>query len=130
MAFKVPTFNLVCEIYTFGDYGTNPPRLIDVPCQWRAPAKLTALSGVVAGFFSFTSTEILLPKGTDVRGYDEGATGEYDTVVLIGPTPPDPPFASPLPFIAPFVYDVAKGFTNEYRVAIVDKFRPWPIPIP
>lgn len=130
MAYRPPVLNLVCDIYTFGDYGVNPPRLTSVPCQWRTIGKVTSFGDVIAGFFSFVSTEILLLKGTDLRGYDEGATAENDTVVIIGPTPPAPPFAAPLPFLVSFVYDVAKGFTNEYRVGIVNKLRPWPIPIP
>lgn len=118
-------------MYAFGDYPSNPPRLSDQECQWRTIAKLANLAGVVSGSVvtSFI-TEILFPKGTDVRGAQESALGRYDTVVLTGPKPPELPFAAELPFIAGFVYDVAKGFSNEYRVAAVTKFGVWPAPIP
>jgi len=130
MAFKVPTMNLVCDIYTFGDYGINPPRITGLHCQWRTVAKLSSYGDVIGGFFSFLSTELIVPAGTDIRGYDENPAGSMDTAVLVGPIPPLPAFAQPLPFQVSFVYDVAKGFTNEYRVGVINKVRPWPVPIP
>lgn len=124
MPFKVPTFNLTCDIYTANDLGINPPRLADVPCQWRGIAKLTALDSVFAvSGPPAISTEILLPAGTDVRGSVDGALEQEDDIILSV-------FGVTRPFYVLDVYDVARGFANEYRIAVVRKLPYWAVPIP
>jgi len=68
-------------------------------------------------------TEILFPPLTDIRGPFDGPIASEDDLVLMVP-------GGTLPFRVFDVYDVAKGFTNEYRIALVRKIPQWPIPIP
>ena len=123
MAFRTPTFNILCDIYTFGTWPAGPARIVASPCQWRATGKPTAFdSANFIAFFS-TLTEIVLPAATDVRGPFENPINNFDliTISAIGPA---------WAFEVKDVYDIGKGFTNEYRVAVVCKHAPWPVPIP
>jgi len=125
MGFKAPTFNLKCDLFTSGTYPAGPPRLVDVDCQWRTVAKMNGLSGTFGASFPTWFTELLMPKGTDVR-FNVTALGvvdQQDTVVL-------KVTGGELYFETMYVYDVAKGFSNEYRIALVRTLWPWPIPIP
>lgn len=123
MAFSPPTFNLLCDVYTFGTYPIGPPRLAGISCQWRGIGKMTAVQSLNQIAFFSVLTEILLPIGTDVRGDFETPINNPDTIVLS-------PGSLDLPFQTADVTDVGKGFTNEYRVAFVYKLAPWPVPIP
>lgn len=116
-------FNLTVDIYTFGATITPPPRLFAVPCQWRTIAKMMDASNIAAIVGVSVLTEILLPAGTDVRGIFEAPINTPDQFML-------GPGTLNLPFQAVDVYDVGKGFTNEYRIALVRKLPPWPVPIP
>jgi len=121
-SFRKPTFNLTAEVYSQGDYPTNPPRLHLVPCQWRGIAKPTGTleqQNLALSIF----TEILFDAGTDIRGQFNAPAISEDTITI-----------SALGFAWPFtvfdIYNIGKGFTNEYRVAIVYKQGLWPVPVP
>jgi hypothetical protein len=65
--------------------------------------------------------ELLVEKGTDIR--DGSATVRGDTVEC--------PAGTGRFYRVGYVDDVAKGFPNEYRVALLSKRGPsWPTPIP
>jgi len=68
-------------------------------------------------------TEILLPAGTDVRGNFENPSNNSDWIVILS-------MGIANSFRVIDVYDIGKGFTNEYRVAVVGKQQPWAVPIP
>lgn len=123
MAYRPPVFNLLADVYAHTEYPSGTPRLTDVEAQWRGVGKPTSVYSATAYDYFSVPTEILLPKGTDIRSIWEEATNLYDVIKLYvdGGT---------LPFRVFDVYDVGKGFTNEYRVAVVVKLRPWPKPIP
>jgi len=124
MAFQPPTFNLTADIYSDGDYPSNPPRVVGADCQWRTIAKMHSSSFQVVGYPLRVQTEILFPIGTDVRfNVDSLGTIFQDTIDLQVP-------GGSLPFFVEFVYDVGKGFSNEYRVALVIPRFPWPQPQP
>lgn len=116
--------NLTCSVYTTADYPAGDPRLSGVPCQWRGVAKTTSPYNAVSITSFSVPTEILLPAGTDVRSiFETAGTTVFDVILLTVE-------GGQLPFNVIDVYDVGKGFSNEYRVAAVVKRKPWPVPIP
>jgi hypothetical protein len=124
MAFVPPTFNLPVRIYSHGDWPGNPPRVSGVLGQWRCTAKMTAQTITIAAPTNYLYlSEILLPKGTDVRGRQDGGANLFDTITI-------EVAGTELPFTVEDVLDVGKGFTNEYREALVTKVPFWPVPIP
>jgi len=117
MAYTIPTFNLICDLYT-GPPGVIPP---------VGPARLTVLVNLSpgrrvmmpsAGFLVLM--EVLLPAGTDIRG-GMSATGS-DIIEL--------PQGSARYYKVLGVDDVAKGFANEYRIAWCAQQPPQPTPLP
>jgi len=108
MAWLPPTFNLVCDIYT-GPLMIPPmvlPRLTS-PCQLRfyKTGQTVAATGPGSGVMS-----LLFPAGTDVRpsiGFNVGAGDVIEC-----------PRGSGRGYSVLTVDDVAKGFPNEYRLAV------------
>lgn len=124
MPYRLPTFNLTCSIWTFGAYPGGVPRETGVPCQWRTITRLTSVStGDTSDSSNYTITEMLVPKRTDIRGSQETPGNSPDTLVLNVED-------GSLPFVIYDTYDVGKGFTNEYRIALVRKRQLWPVPTP
>jgi hypothetical protein len=117
MAFRVPQFNLTCNVWRLGNPVTNAPDLV-TPAQLRASGKQS--SGQVGGGVLYYVPEVLFPAHTDVR--DSQCPGSEDTIEI--------PAGTGRYYVVNNVEDVAKGFANEYRQAVVVKSRPWPIPIP
>ncbi len=107
MAYKLPNFNLTCRIIQAGGLGPFPlAGGVVVPCQLRLmKTGLVAASGV-SGTVSLL---LLVPKGTDIRPAHSGANA--DAVEI--------PNGSGLYYGVVTVYDMAKGFPNECRVAAV-----------
>jgi hypothetical protein len=63
---------------------------------------------------------LLVAKGTDIRDkYTQPGTHYVEV-----------PLASGRFYKIDLVDDVARGFTNEYRIAIIRKVGTWPSPIP
>lgn len=132
MAFTVPTFDLLCDIYT-GPFPARVLRIHDQPCNLamgrRVQQAIPASFGLPEGY---ASPSLLVPAGTDVR---DGACG-----------PPGVDFIECPPgtgrwYFAGYVDDVGKGFPNEYRLVALGKCYEdlnaiefaglhWPIPIP
>jgi len=119
MAFTVPTFNLLCNIWTAGMGPPAAPRLANVACNlaWgRRVQTLTVGSG-------FVPMVLLLPAGTDVR-FSRNATGP-DTIEC--------PAGTGRYYTVLAVDDLGKGFPNEHRGAAIEAittFGLWPTPIP
>lgn len=131
MSFTVPTFNLVCNIST-GPYLSRHIRLANQACN-LARGRRAAVASNIDPFelLSYTQMELLLPALTDVR--DLSCSGIEDVVEC--------PAFSGRWYQVIGVDDVGKGFTNEYRVAILQKIYEtidpvdylglfWPTPIP
>lgn len=122
MPFVLPTFNLKCDVWTAGTWPVGPPR-IQVDCQLRAPSMQNA-GAVVVGALGFPALALLVPAGTDIR--DPVATPINSTDEL------EVPAGSGCFYLPVRVYDIAKGFANEHRYAIIAKLttRAWPVPQP
>lgn len=63
---------------------------------------------------------LLLPKGTDIRS----------TVCGVAPDVVEVPAGTGRYYSVEMVDDVARGFANEYRFAMVLQLKNWPAPIP
>lgn len=117
MAFRIPTFNLTCNIWRGGSLLSNPPDATSM-CQLRATGKQN--SGYIANAIIYALPEILFPAHTDVRDtFNAGGADRFEV-----------PAGSGRFYETAQVDDVAKGFANEYRQAIVGKIGVWPTPIP
>jgi len=131
MAFVLPTFNLTVNIWRFGNPHTNPPDVV-TPGQLKAPAMNFApvFGGSV---FSQHGQGLLLPPGTDIRDLFQAPPNSSDMCEV--------PAGSGRLYFVLWVEDVAKGFANEHRYAILFKAcqrsdihefagLDWPTPIP
>lgn len=114
MAFKLPTFNLKCNISQPDVAGTPgiptaPFRLTNQTCQLTYGRRVqVASTGGTAEVGVLTLTmNLLLPKGVDVRGPQD--TVSFDMAEV--------PAGSGRWYRVVGVDDVGKGFTNEHRTA-------------
>lgn len=124
MAFVLPTFNLVCDIFTGATTNPAARRIQNQPCQLRAPS-MTQIVGAGTIIGGTSSIVLLLPPGTDIRDpYTTAGSGTFDTVEVIP--------GSGRVYRVYYVDDIGKGFPNEHRYACLSKVPgfPWPIPIP
>ncbi len=106
MAFRIPEFNLLCDIWHSSVYPpVGAPDIAGVACQlaWDALADkpITISTSVIS------LMKIRFPAGTDVRGAIS-STGQ-DTIEC--------PSGSGRFYLTRTVDDVAKGFPNEFRQA-------------
>jgi hypothetical protein len=113
--------NGFCTIYTYGDYETDTPRLDGILCQLRNVAKQTAHAPQNFAAYQTVLQELILPKGTDIRGEADAPTNAFDTVVITS-------YGYNCPFDVYDWYDVARGFTNEYRVGLLHRRVGWTPP--
>ena len=116
MAYNLPNFNMNCAIYPCNVANTpavplNPPRIAMQSCQLCHGKRVNvrvwsnAMNPRVTG----AAMSLLLPKGADIRGPQD--TVSIDMVEV--------PVGSARWYWVNFVDDVAKGFANEYREAII-----------
>lgn len=123
MAFVLPTFPIVCDIYSAG---TPPPagtpRIAGQACQLRAPAANNMV--LIASLGTVSSVSLLLPPLTDIRDQFNTPINSADYVEV--------PAGSGRTYRVIWVDDIAKGFPNEHRYAILQKVLglPWPTPTP
>lgn len=113
MAFVLPTFNLVVRIrrFTNGPYGPGGP----VAGAFDSPAGMRLFKTglfLLAQGSQGAGCALLLPKGTDVRM--NGPSTNADMV--------EAPKGSGLWWTVRSVFDVAKGYPNEYRLAVIFSF--------
>lgn len=123
MAFVLPTFNLTCDIYSWGSTIPGTPRIANQPCQLRAPSLTTrtSLTGLTVGGMT---SYLLLPPGVDIRDMNSTPISSGDFVEV--------PSGSGRVYLVIYVDDIARGFPNEHRLAILTKnvSFPWPVPTP
>jgi hypothetical protein len=119
MAFQLPSFNLLYHVWS----GTSPPpalpRLADMLGQLRAPGRDYS-AGETPPVTATPIWQLLAAKGTDLR----------DAVCITGEDIIEVPAGTGRFYVIKRVDDVARGFTNEYRLAYIIKRGPWPTPIP
>lgn len=118
MAYSTPQMPLTINIWT---KGIGPPALprITSPAQLRGIGHPQPIQASVAP--SVTLVMLLcLPQGTDIR--DGSVVSGEDTIEC--------PAGSGRMYVCRFVDDIAKGFANEWRFALIAKIHPWPTPIP
>jgi hypothetical protein len=114
MAYRLPNFNILCNIKTAGAGIPPPPphapwRIANQPCQLTYGQRVnvastggTSVAGVIV-----VSMSLLLPALTDIRGLQD--TVRYDLVEV--------PAGSGRYYSVSYVDDIAKGFANEHRTA-------------
>jgi len=114
MAFRLPTFNLTCNIYPMNapnipDIPLNPPRIADQICQLTYGRRVNVAStgGTDEAGVPLQSMNLLLPAGVDIRGPQDTVSADMVEV----------PAGSQRWYWVIFVDDVAKGFGNEHRTA-------------
>ncbi len=118
MAFRVPTFNLVCNIFTGANF-LNPPRVV-VACQLAFGRRQEWVCNFQAGSANSLCPLLLVPALTDLRGFVK--SGTLDGVEV--------PAGSGRKYVCRDVEDVAKGFSNEYRVGLLVSSPTWVVPYP
>lgn len=115
MAYVVPQFNLLCNIWT-GAGGWPPvgipggiPRIGGQDCALVYGRRINvATSGGTTGQgFPVQVMNLLLPALTDVRGPQDGFNFDYVEV----------PMGSGRYYAVIFVDDIGKGWPNEHRTA-------------
>lgn len=131
MAFTIPTFNLMCNVFTVV---AGVPTLRDtIPCNMASGRRVSQLFGAAEedGELYGVVPLLLVPMGSDVRDTSCGA--EADLI--------EAPAGTGRWYMVTCVDDMAKGFSNEYRIVSVGKIwgfsgsgipslPPWPTPIP
>jgi len=120
MAYLPPTFNLECFVWrNTEDWTTDPPAEI-FDCQLRYPGSKLTGQDQYAEWCPYWA--LLLPKESDIRDFNCPSGQDYVEV----------PSGSGRLYGVMLVDDVAKGFTNEYRIAYISKTwgAQWPEPIP
>lgn len=122
MAYVLPQFPLTVNIWRNGNATSNPPDVVTTcnlsPGRRTMVAGLQAVAGLAAGPVLFM--EILLPNLADIRGWNDA--GGKDTVEV--------PAGTGRFYECWFVDDIAKGFANVHRFAILVQLTPWPSPVP
>jgi len=131
MAFSLPNFNLLCDVYT-GPWLAKVLRISDVPCNLALGRRVQQPGATFTTFeFGAAAPSVLLPPRTDVRDFS-CVTG-YDVLEV--------PKGTGRWYAVMQVDDVGRGFANEYRIAFPVKAVQavdatefagsfWPTPIP
>lgn len=131
MAYRVPTFNLLCSfgLPLLAGWPGSPAglvfRVVDQPCNLARGRRVNfGASGGPGGSPSFMMN-LLLPSLTDIRGLNSfTANGNRCDVVEV-------PQGSGRWYGTSWVDDVGKGFANEFRVAnVVPIGSTWATPYP
>jgi hypothetical protein len=121
MAFRPPVFNLTCRVWRWyaGPYTSTHAGGVDSLCQLRyyrtgaAASEAYAQAGLIG---------IALPARTDIRPNNDWGVGINGDIV-------ECPKGSGRFYEAQFVDDVARGFSNEYRLVFCTHAQaPYPLP--
>lgn len=128
MAFRLPTFNLRCNI-SVSPLGTSPGvptppyRITDQLCQLTYGSRVNVVStgGTTDRGVLVQCMNLLLPPLVDIRALQNGPN--LDMVEV--------PSGSGRWYSVVFVDDIGKGFSNEHRTASLYAFNgSWPTPSP
>lgn len=114
MAYRLPTFNLLCNIATGPATPTSVPptppyRIAGQTCQltYGRRVQVIATGGTTSVGVLVQSMNLLLPPLTDVRGLQD----------TVGPDFVEVPAGSGRWYCVSGVDDIGKGFSNEHRTA-------------
>lgn len=121
MAFSLPTFNLLCNVWSNSSPVTGPPRA-QFACNLAWGRRVQAFSDPAFVATGLMMT-LLLPAGTDIRSYIQGGGGDWVEV----------PAGSGRRYLSYSVDDIGKGFDNEHRAAVLVQdytHGAWPTPMP
>lgn len=118
MGFQAPTFNLTADIRRSGLLPPTPVAL-NTPAQLRASGRQSSGQDSTNVGWPFCWS-LLVPALTDLR--DQFSVTGADSVEM--------PAGSGRNYLVVYCDDVAKGFLNEYREAIIRKNGMWPTPMP
>jgi hypothetical protein len=123
---KAPKLPLVCNVWRGSTPVSNPPALT-VACQLYGSAHASFINTPGAAPAASMCQFLYLPARTDIRPAD--LTGSPDQVEC--------PAGSKRYYVVLWADDIARGFPNEFRIALVVKEKtppgavgPWPFPIP
>jgi len=132
MAYKIPEFNLVCDVYR-GPWATRVLALEELECNLAYSRRQQTLSPFPAGANETSVVmSLLVPAGSDLR--DLSCAAVQDVVEC--------PSGSGRWYQVSMVDDIGKGFDNEHRCASLFKISEaliptgnytgllWPAPIP
>lgn len=118
MAFVLPTFNLTYNLWHGPHVPPGDPPDDSGDCQLRGAnhtaATVNPTPELAAGAYA------LFPPGADIR--DQNTLNGSDVIEI--------PAGSERYYLVLMVDDIAKGFTNEHRYAVLMKRGFWPTPIP
>lgn len=126
MAFRVPVFNISVNIWNNPAIPPGPASLT-LLAQLRQPkAQAGVLYPDITGSgVLIPAWELLIPVGTDIRDEWSSGIASYDVV--------EAPAGTGRFYTVALVDDVARGFTNQYRLAYLMKtvlYGFWGPPIP
>lgn len=125
MAFTLPTFNLLCNIWHSPNVPViNPPDIALLRCNLAWGRRTNVGLGNEGTNPVDGNMTLLLPALSDIRDVSGGAA-RADFVEV--------PAGTGRYYFAAFVDDIGKGFANEHRGAVIVKTIGsilWPIPIP
>jgi len=119
-----PTFHLLCDLWeapTAAPPFTSPPLgpdQTDVPCA-ITPGEI--IHDCIQPTITIPYMFVKFPAGTDVH-WQRGMSPQGDVLEI--------PPSSGMWYKVYYVFDVAKGFPNEYRMAQVVQQVPIPNPLP
>jgi len=130
VAFTLPTFNLLCDIYT-GPWIGKALRLTGIQCNLALGRRVATPSDLPNNSPIQQTPVLLLPPSTDVR--DGSCASGFDVVEV--------PRLSGRWYAVQVADDIGKGFPNEHRYAVLVKACQrndsvlfpglfWPTPIP
>lgn len=119
--YRLPDFNLTCNIYTAENFSVAPRLTSTCNLAWGRRVNVASTGGTFTlGVIAVTMT-LLLPSGTDIRG------PQCATI----PDGVEVPAGSGRIYRVAFCDDIGKGFANEHRAAtLVQVDGPWPVPMP
>ena len=128
MGFKLPTFNLTCNISQPDVVDTvgipdEPYRIYGQPCQltYGRRVQVTATGGTAEVGVLVLTMNLLLPAKVDIRGPQDVVT--FDMVEV--------PAGSGRWYQVTGVDDIGKGFSNEHRTATIHAVaKTWTPPYP
>jgi hypothetical protein len=137
MAFTVPTFPILCNIYTGQAYPPGAPRGANVPCNLaygrRVASPVQDQTLPSDGYPQGPLAHLLVEKGTDIRDrFNNNPSPNADIVEC--------PAGTGRYYRVEIVDDIGRGFPNEHRFATMQKMSgvnsewvgwpAWPVPIP
>ena len=120
MAYTLPTFNLVVNLWHSGHVPPAAPDLVTVGNLTPGRREITPYVLEPGGAALEANMYLLLPAGTDIRDAKGGTGNDLAEV----------PAGSGRFYTVKFVDDVAFGFANEHRVAQLAGNTGWPVPFP